>query len=104
MNQSGFHGLSAKVVLFPKACFCWNCTKVADGQQAKKAASPMTAVCRSFAQMAIEMGQQSMLRSLKPLRSALEKLQDTPEAEQLFKEMKSCSKTSNHEDSVQIWR
>ena len=54
--------------------------------------------------MAIEMGQQSMLRSLKPLRSALEKLQDTPEAEQLFKEMKFCSKTSNHEDSMQISR
>jgi len=59
--------------------FICNFLQVADGQQAKKAASPMTAVCRSFAQMAIEMGQQSMLRSLKPLRSALEKLQDTPE-------------------------
>ena len=77
MNQSGY-GLSAKGFVIKGCCRC----KVADGQQAKKAASPMTAVCRSFAQMAIEMGQQSMLRSLKPLRSALEKLQDTPEAEQ----------------------
>ena len=53
--------------------------QVADGQQAKKAASPMTAVCKSFAQLAIDLGQGAMLRSLKPLRSALEKLQDTPE-------------------------
>jgi hypothetical protein len=39
----------------------------------------MTAVCKSFAQLAIDLGQGAMLRSLKPLRSALEKLQDTPE-------------------------
>ena len=38
----------------------------------------MTAVCKSFAQMAIDLGQATMLQSLKPLRSALEKLQDTP--------------------------
>ncbi|CAE7697011.1 cops3, partial [Symbiodinium pilosum] len=59
--------------------FICNFLRVADGLQAKKAASPMTAVCRSFSQMAIDLGQQAMLKSLKPLRSALGKLQDTPE-------------------------
>ncbi|CAE6936987.1 cops3 [Symbiodinium sp. CCMP2592] len=73
--------LSAAVFSNQRATFAFICNflQVADGLQAKKAASPMTAVCRSFSQMAIELGQQAMLKSLKPLRSALEKLQDTPE-------------------------
>jgi len=73
--------LSAGFFSNQRATFAFICNflQVADGQQAKKAASPMTAVCKSFAQLAIDLGQGGMLRSLKPLRSALEKLQDTPE-------------------------
>ncbi|CAK9062602.1 unnamed protein product [Durusdinium trenchii] len=73
--------LSAGFFSNQRATFAFICNflKVADSQQAKKAASPMTAVCRSFAQMAIDLGQPAMLMSLKPLRAGLEKLQDTPE-------------------------
>lgn len=54
---------------------------VADEHQAKKASLPMSTVCKSYAQMAIDDGQKAMLRSLQPLRCALEKLR--PNAETL---------------------
>jgi len=73
--------LSASCFANPRATFAFICNflQVADPQQAKKAASPLTAVCKSFSQMAIDLGQEAMLKSLRPLRAALEKLQDTPE-------------------------
>jgi COP9 signalosome complex subunit 3 len=53
--------------------------KDADEQQAEKASVPFNFVCKSYAQMCIEAGQQAMLRSLVPLRCAVEKLRPNPE-------------------------
>lgn len=53
----------------------------ADEQQVKKASVPINTVCKVYAQMAIDEGQQAMMRSLRPLRCALEKLR--PNAETL---------------------
>jgi COP9 signalosome complex subunit 3 len=53
--------------------------KQADPQQVMKAVVPINLVCKSYAQMSIEDGQQAMLRCILPLRCALEKLRPNPE-------------------------
>jgi len=53
--------------------------KAADEQQVKKASLPINIACKSYAQMSIDAGQQAMLRSIVPLRCALEKLRPNPE-------------------------
>lgn len=53
--------------------------KLADEQQVKKASAPLNTVCKTYAQLAIDDGQQAMLRSLLPLRCAVEKLRPNPE-------------------------
>jgi len=53
--------------------------KLADEQQVKKASVPINSVCKSYAQMAVDEGQQAMLRSLQPLCSAVEKLRPNTE-------------------------
>jgi len=72
---------NANAVANVRATFAFVChfLQVADELQAKKASLPLNAVCKSFAQMAIELGQTAMLKSLLPLRSALEKLRENPE-------------------------
>jgi len=56
-----------------------NFLKLADEQQVKKASVPMNTVCKVYAQLAIDEGQQAMLRTLLPLRCAVEKLRPNPE-------------------------
>jgi len=56
-----------------------NFLTVADEQQAKKASVPLNFVCKCYARMAVEDGQRSMMRALKPLRCAVEKLRPNPE-------------------------
>lgn len=53
--------------------------RTADEQQVKKGSVPFMSVCKSYAQMAIDLGQQMMLRSLIPLRCALETLRPNTE-------------------------
>jgi len=53
--------------------------RTADEQQVKKGSVPFMSVCKSYAQMAIDLGQQMMLRSLMPLRCALETLRPNAE-------------------------
>jgi len=67
---------SAEVYANPRASFAYvgNFLKLADEQQVKKASIQVNAVCKNYAQMAINEGQQAMLRSLRPLCCALEKL------------------------------
>eukprot|EP00933_Yihiella_yeosuensis_P027661 TRINITY_DN21563_c0_g1_i1.p1 TRINITY_DN21563_c0_g1~~TRINITY_DN21563_c0_g1_i1.p1 ORF type:complete len:453 (-),score=103.65 TRINITY_DN21563_c0_g1_i1:96-1454(-) len=56
-----------------------NFLQVAQENQVKKVVNSFTFLCKSFAQMAINNGQQAMLRSLIPLRCALQLLQPNPE-------------------------
>mmetsp|Transcript_14463 Transcript_14463/g.31738 ORF Transcript_14463/g.31738 Transcript_14463/m.31738 type:complete len:456 (-) Transcript_14463:84-1451(-) len=56
-----------------------NFLRLADERQARAAAVPMAAVCRSYAQMAVDGAPPSALRALRPLRSAVEKLRPDPE-------------------------
>mmetsp|Transcript_23598 Transcript_23598/g.42642 ORF Transcript_23598/g.42642 Transcript_23598/m.42642 type:complete len:442 (-) Transcript_23598:74-1399(-) len=72
---------NANAVANVRATFAFIChfLQVADELQAKKASLPLNIVCKHFAQMAIESGQTAMLKSLLPLRSALEKLRENPE-------------------------
>eukprot|EP00932_Pfiesteria_piscicida_P009807 SRR837773.20606.p1 GENE.SRR837773.20606~~SRR837773.20606.p1 ORF type:complete len:448 (-),score=201.00 SRR837773.20606:32-1291(-) len=53
--------------------------RVADARQAQRGSSRFLTVCRCYAQMATEMGSQAMLRSLGPLRRALEALRPNAE-------------------------
>eukprot|EP00442_Polarella_glacialis_P027028 CAMPEP_0115148972 /NCGR_PEP_ID=MMETSP0227-20121206/64184_1 /TAXON_ID=89957 /ORGANISM="Polarella glacialis, Strain CCMP 1383" /LENGTH=437 /DNA_ID=CAMNT_0002559093 /DNA_START=46 /DNA_END=1359 /DNA_ORIENTATION=+ len=73
--------LTAGVCANQRSTFAYICNflVVADELQVKKAAGPVTSVCKIFAQMAIDQGQQSMLMSLEPLRAALTKLRPNPE-------------------------
>lgn len=59
--------------------FISNYLNVSDAEQAKKASLPYITVCKNFASMAIENGAQCMMRSLRPLQRAVEKLRPTPE-------------------------
>jgi COP9 signalosome complex subunit 3 len=56
-----------------------NFLKAADEQQVKKASVPVNTVCKCYAQMAIDDGQQAMLRSIMPLHCAIEKLRHDAE-------------------------
>jgi len=56
-----------------------NFLKLADEQQAKKSSMQVNAICKSYAQMAIDEGPQAMLRSLQPLCAAVEKLRPSAE-------------------------
>jgi len=60
-------------------CYIGKFLRAADEQQFKKASVPVNAVCKYYAQMAIDEGQQARLQSLRPLRCALEKLRPDPE-------------------------
>lgn len=75
--------LSAAVFADQSATFAYigNFLKSADELQVKKASVPVNSVCKSYAQMAIDLGQQAMLQSLQPLLGALEKM--VPNAETL---------------------
>jgi len=75
--------LSASAMVDARATFTYigNFLKVADEHQVKKAAVPVNIVCKSYAQMAIDGGQHMTLRSIAPLRCALQKLR--PDAETL---------------------
>jgi len=53
--------------------------RAADEQQLQRAAAPATTVCKCYAQMAIEEGQQFIMSSIVPLQVALEKLRPNPE-------------------------
>lgn len=98
--------LGAAVFVNQRATFSFICNflQVADEVQAKKAAQPMTAVCKGFAQMAIEQGQQAMLKSLLPLRSAMQKLQENPETlTPVHSEfLRMCLKTKVYHLGVQL--
>jgi len=67
---------ASEVYANPQTTFAYigNFLKQSDEQQVKKASIQVNSVCQSYAQMAINEGQQTMLRSLRPLRCALEKL------------------------------
>lgn len=52
---------------------------MSDEEQLKKAAVPVNTVCKFYAQMAIDEGQQTTMSSIRPLQAALEKLRPTPE-------------------------
>ncbi|CAK0832886.1 unnamed protein product [Prorocentrum cordatum] len=56
-----------------------NFLKAADEQQLKKASQPVSTLCRSYAQMAIEDGQAAMVQAVLPLRCAVEKLRPSAE-------------------------
>mmetsp|Transcript_64405 Transcript_64405/g.170601 ORF Transcript_64405/g.170601 Transcript_64405/m.170601 type:complete len:432 (-) Transcript_64405:328-1623(-) len=59
--------------------FTSNFLKCADEDQVKKASGPVTSICRMYAQAAVERGPQALLRSIRPLRCAVEKLRPNPE-------------------------
>eukprot|EP00929_Paragymnodinium_shiwhaense_P113572 TRINITY_DN81855_c0_g1_i1.p1 TRINITY_DN81855_c0_g1~~TRINITY_DN81855_c0_g1_i1.p1 ORF type:complete len:431 (-),score=155.91 TRINITY_DN81855_c0_g1_i1:122-1414(-) len=73
--------LSAGVYQDQRTTFAYvgNYLKAADELQVKKVPVPFTGVCKSYAQMAIDFGQQAMMQSLRPLRMALEKVRPDPE-------------------------
>mmetsp|Transcript_10303 Transcript_10303/g.23229 ORF Transcript_10303/g.23229 Transcript_10303/m.23229 type:complete len:434 (+) Transcript_10303:44-1345(+) len=73
--------LSAGAVANPTATrtYIGKFLKAADEQQVKKAMVPMNSVCKTYAQMAIDEGQQAMVLSIGPLRCAVEKLRPHPE-------------------------
>eukprot|EP00927_Polykrikos_kofoidii_P078673 TRINITY_DN75480_c0_g1_i1.p1 TRINITY_DN75480_c0_g1~~TRINITY_DN75480_c0_g1_i1.p1 ORF type:complete len:431 (+),score=92.65 TRINITY_DN75480_c0_g1_i1:146-1438(+) len=73
--------LSAGVYANKRSTFAFvgHFLKEADEQQLKKACVPVNSVCRVYAQMAIEFGQQAMMRSISPLQCAVEKMRPDPE-------------------------
>mmetsp|Transcript_37820 Transcript_37820/g.103965 ORF Transcript_37820/g.103965 Transcript_37820/m.103965 type:complete len:434 (+) Transcript_37820:80-1381(+) len=73
--------LSAGVYSNRRLTFAYvgNFLRVADEQQLKKASVQANSLCKSYAQMAVDDGQQAMLQSIAPLRCAIEKLRPDPE-------------------------
>jgi len=73
--------LSAGVFADQRATFTYigSFLTLADEQQVKKASVPVNFVCKTYAQMAIDDGQQALMRSIPPLQCAVEKLRPNPE-------------------------